>query len=335
MMWNWLVSGLASGTTLILFDGNPLHPATDSLWQMAEELGVTVFGTSAKYLSAQQKAGVRVADRLALRPLRTILSTGSPLAPESFDYLRQAIKPGVQISSISGGTDIVSCFALGNPLLPVRRGQLQCRGLGMAVEVFDREGRSVRDQPGELVCTRSFPSMPVGFWNDPDGRRYHAAYFERFPGVWTHGDWTLLTREGGLIIEGRSDATLNPGGVRIGTAEIYRQVERLPQIRESVCVGQRWNDDVRVVLFVVLREGQVLDEALCHAIEETLRNNASPRHVPARILQVTDIPRTRSGKISELAVRDTVEGRPVANTEALLNPQALAEYRDRTELTMA
>jgi len=332
MMWNWLASGLASGTTLVLFDGNPFHPAPDALWHMADELGVTVFGTSAKYLSAQEKAGVRVVGRLPLARLRAVLSTGSPLAPESFDYVLRDIRPGVQISSISGGTDIVSCFALGNPLLPVRRGQLQCRGLGLAVDVFDATGHGVLGRPGELVCTRPFPCMPVGFWNDPDGSRYRAAYFERFPGVWTHGDWTVLTPEGGLIIEGRSDAVLNPGGVRIGTAEIYRQVERLPQVQESICVGQRWEDDVRVVLFVVLRDGATLDESLRQAIRATLRDHASPRHVPAKILQVTDIPRTRSGKISELAVRDSVEGRPVANTEALLNPEALEQYRNRTEL---
>ena len=335
MMWNWLVSGLASGATLVLFDGNPLHPEPDALWRMADELGITVFGTSAKYLSTQEKAGVRVVEGLPLKRLRAVLSTGSPLAPESFDYLQRDIKPGVQICSVSGGTDIVSCFALGNPMLPVRRGQLQCRGLGMAVDVFDADGNSLRDQPGELVCTRSFPCMPVGFWNDPDGSRYHAAYFEGFAGVWLHGDWTVLTREGGLIIEGRSDAVLNPGGVRIGTAEIYRQVERLPQIQESICVGQRWEDDVRVVLFVVLRGGAVLDERLRQAICKTLRENASPRHVPAKILQVTDIPRTRSGKISELAVRDTIEGRPVVNTEALLNPEALDQYSDRAELRQA
>ena len=332
MMWNWLVSGLASGTTLILFDGNPFHPRPATLWQMADDLGITVFGTSAKYLSAQEKSGVRVVGRLPLKRLRSVLSTGSPLAPESFDYLLRDIRPGLQISSISGGTDIVSCFALGNPLLPVRRGQLQCRGLGMAVDVFDAGGKSVREQAGELVCTRSFPCMPVGFWNDPDGVRYRDAYFARFPGVWTHGDWTVLSAEGGLVIEGRSDAVLNPGGVRIGTAEIYRQVERLPQIQESVCVGQRWEDDVRVVLFVVLREGENLDDSLRESIRTTLRKNASPRHVPAKILEVTDIPRTRSGKISELAVRDTVEGRQLGNTEALLNPDVLAQYRDRDEL---
>jgi acetoacetyl-CoA synthetase len=332
MMWNWLVSGLASGTTLVLFDGNPFHPEPDALWRMADDLGVTVFGTSAKYLSAQQKTGVSVVGKLPLKGLRSVLSTGSPLAPESFDYLLREIKPGLQISSISGGTDIVSCFLLGNPLLPVRRGQLQCRGLGMAVDVFDADGKNLRGQAGELVCTRSFPCMPVGFWNDPEGSRFRDAYFARFPGVWTHGDWTILTPEGGLIIEGRSDAVLNPGGVRIGTAEIYRQVERLPQIQESVCVGQRWEGDVRVVLFVVLRDCQVLDDALRQSIRRTLRENASPRHVPAKILEVTDIPRTRSGKISELAVRDTVEGRELANTEALLNPGALAQYRERPEL---
>jgi acetoacetyl-CoA synthetase len=332
MMWNWLVSALAGGTTIVLFDGNPFHPDPAVLWRMADELGVTVFGTSAKYISAQDKAGVELAGRLPLARLRAVLSTGSPLSPESFDYVLRAIRPGVQVSSISGGTDIVSCFALGNPLLPVRRGQLQCRGLGMAVDVFDGSGRPLRGEPGELVCTRPFPSMPVGFWNDPDGSRYRAAYFERFPGVWTHGDWATLTDQGGLVIEGRSDAVLNPGGVRIGTAEIYRQVERLPEVRESVCIGQRRDDDVRVVLFLVLREGAVLDEALRGRIRQVLRENASPRHVPAVILQVDDIPRTRSGKISELAVRDSVEGRPVANTGALLNPEALAQYRDRPEL---
>ncbi len=335
MMWNWLVSGLATGCRLVLYDGNPFHPSADSLWRMADELGVSVFGTSAKYLSAQEKAGVDVRGELALEQLRAVLSTGSPLAPVSYDYLHRAIKPGIQISSISGGTDIVSCFALGNPLLPVRRGQLQCRGLGMAVDVFDNEGHKVRNEPGEMVCTRAFPCMPVGFWNDPNGERYHAAYFERFPGVWTHGDWTVLTDEGGLIIEGRSDAVLNPGGVRIGTAEIYRQVERLPQIQESVCVGQQWDDDVRVVLFVVLADGAELDAALEADIRSTLRERASPRHVPAKILAVSDIPRTRSGKISELAVRDVVEGRAVKNTEALLNPESLAQYRDRVELREA
>ncbi|MCU7845649.1 MAG: acetoacetate--CoA ligase [Candidatus Thiodiazotropha sp. (ex Monitilora ramsayi)] len=332
MMWNWLVSGLASGATLVLFDGNPLYPQVDSLWRMADQLGITVFGTSAKYLSAQEKAGVGVVNQYPLSDLRTILSTGSPLMPESFDYIHREIKPGVQISSISGGTDIVSCFALGNPLLPVRRGQLQCRGLGMAVDVFSPVGESLRDAPGELVCTRPFPCMPVGFWNDERGERYHAAYFERYPGVWTHGDWTELTREGGLIIAGRSDAVLNPGGVRIGTAEIYRQVDQLPQVMESICVGQRWEDDVRVVLFVVLADGMVLDETLCETIRTRLRNNASPRHVPAKILQVTDIPRTRNNKISELAVRDTIEGRDIGNSEALLNPEALQQYRNRSEL---
>jgi len=332
MMWNWMVSGLATGATLVLFDGNPMYPRIESLWEMADRIGVTIFGTSAKYLSAQAKAGVRVNEKLPLKRLRTVLSTGSPLAPETFDFVLDAIHAGVQISSISGGTDIVSCFALGNPVLPVRRGQLQCRGLGMAVEVFNEAGAAVRNRPGELVCTRPFPAMPVGFWNDADGRRFRAAYFERFAGVWTHGDWTVLTDDGALIISGRSDAVLNPGGVRIGTAEIYRQVERLPEIRESICVGQHYDDDVRVVLFVVLEAGVQLDEPLQQTIRDTLRRNASPRHVPAQILQVDDIPRTRSGKISELAVRDTIEGRPVANTTALANPAVLDQYRGRPEL---
>ncbi len=332
MMWNWLVSGLATGATLVLFDGNPFHPRPDALWHMADELGVSLFGTSAKYIAALDKAGVDLRGQLSLSRLRAVLSTGSPLAPEGFDYLHARIKPGVQICSISGGTDIVSCFALGNPLLPVRRGQLQCRGLGMAVAVFDAQGNALVEQSGELVCTRPFPCMPVGFWGDADGRRYHAAYFARFPGVWTHGDWTRLTDDGGLVIEGRSDAVLNPGGVRIGTAEIYRQVERLPEIRESVCIGQPWDGDERVLLFVVLADGVALDDGLKTRIRELLRRNASPRHVPAKILAVSDIPRTRSGKLSELAVRDAVIGRPASNTEALQNPRALAQFRDRPEL---
>jgi acetoacetyl-CoA synthetase len=332
MMWNWLVSGLASGCTLVLYDGSPVYPDDEALWRLAARHGVTVFGTSAGFVAAQARAGVDLAGRLPLPALRTVLSTGSPLAPASFDWLQRAVRPGVQVSSISGGTDIVSCFALGNPLLPVRRGEIQCRGLGMAVAVFDEDGQPLVGEPGELVCTRPFPSMPLGFWGDASGERFRDAYFARYPGVWTHGDWTTLTPDGGLVITGRSDAVLNPGGVRIGTAEIYRQVERLPEIVDSVCIGQPWQDDVRVVLFVVLAAGEKLTDTLCERIRRVLREQASPRHVPARIVQVDGVPRTRSGKVSEIAVRDVVAGRPVANTDALANPEVLAQYRDRAEL---
>jgi acetoacetyl-CoA synthetase len=332
MMWNWLASGLASGATIVLYDGSPFHPDAGVLWRMAAEEGVTLFGTSAKYLAALEKSGYRPAEHGSLMRLRTVLSTGSPLAPEQFDWVRDAIGEDVQLASISGGTDIVSCFALGNPLLPVYRGELQCRGLGMKVEVWDEDGRSLVGEKGELVCTAPFPSMPVGFWNDPDGSRYRAAYFERFPGVWHHGDYALLTRRGGLVILGRSDAVLNPGGVRIGTAEIYRQVEQLEEVLDSVVVGQDWEGDVRVVLFVRLREGVELDEGLEQRIRGQIRRNTTPRHVPARIVQVTDVPRTLSGKVVELAVRNVVHGLPVRNTDALANPQALEQFRDRPEL---
>ncbi len=332
MMWNWLVSGLATGATLVLYDGNPLHPGPGALWDMAEEEGVTVFGTSAKYLAAVEKAGYAPGEHHRLDKLRAILSTGSPLMPASFDFVYRSIKQDVQLASISGGTDIVSCFALGCPILPVHRGELQCRGLGMAVEIFDDAGRAQTDEPGELVCTRPFPSMPVGFWNDPDGAKYRAAYFERFAGVWHHGDWARLTPHGGLIIYGRSDAVLNPGGVRIGTAEIYRQVEKLDEIVEALAIGQDWGDDQRIVLFVRLRDGVALDEALQAKIRKTIRDNTTPRHVPAKILEVRDIPRTLSGKIVELAVRNVVHGRPVKNTDALANPAALEEFRNRPEL---
>ena len=332
MMWNWLASALASGVTVVLYDGSPLHPGPEVLWQMAADEGVTVFGTSPRYLASLEKAGYRPRERHGLAVLRTVLSTGSPLGPEQYDYVADAIGPDVQLASISGGTDIVSCFALGNPLLPVYRGELQCLGLGMKVEVWDDGGRPVTGAKGELVCTAPFPSMPVGFWNDPDGARYRAAYFERFPGTWHHGDYALLTARGGLVIYGRSDAVLNPGGVRIGTAEIYRQVEQLPEVLESVVIGQEVGHDVRVVLFVRLREGLVLDEALAGRIRRQIREHTSPRHVPARILQVPEVPRTISGKVVELAVREAVHGRPVKNTDALANPGALEHFRRRPEL---
>ena len=333
MMWNWLASALASQATIVLYDGSPLHPGPEVLWSLAADEGVTVFGTSPRYLAALEKAGYRPRERHRLAPLRTVLSTGSPLAPEQYDFVASAIGRDVQLASISGGTDIVSCFALGNPLLPVYRGELQCRGLGMKVEVWNDDGEPVTGEKGELVCTAPFPSMPIGFWNDADGARYRAAYFERFPGVWHHGDYAILTPRGGLVILGRSDAVLNPGGVRIGTAEIYRQVEQLPEILESVVVGQEVGHDVRVVLFVKLRDGLTLDEALAGRIRGQIRANATPRHVPARILQVPEIPRTISGKVVELAVREAIHGRPVRNTDALANPAALEHFRGRPELS--
>jgi acetoacetyl-CoA synthetase len=370
MMWNWLVSGLASGCTLVLFDGSPFHPNPGRLWDMAEAEGITVFGTSAKYLSALEKTHVVPRESRDLSSLRTILSTGSPLAPESFDFVYSRIKRDVCLSSISGGTDIVSCFVLGNPIGPVWRGEIQCAGLGLAVDVFDEDGNSLPpvgqafqpdrvgqvasgtqsapgqagkpDLRGELVCTKAFPSMPVSFWNDPDGagwignpsygNKYRAAYFERFPGVWHHGDYAEKTPHGGYIISGRSDAVLNPGGVRIGTAEIYRQVEQLPEVVEAIAVGQQWRGDERIVLFVRLRDGVELDETLRDAIREKIRGGATPRHVPARIVSVPDIPRTKSGKIVEIAVRDVVQGRDVKNLHALANPESLQHFANRPEL---
>ena len=331
MMWNWLVTGLASGATLVLFDGSPFFEDGHVLWKLAERENISVFGTSAKYISALEKAGVRPKDDYDLPALRAVLSTGSPLAPESFDYVYDGIGD-VLLASIAGGTDIISCFVLGNPVLPVRRGEIQCRGLGMAVDVVDDSGNSIVGERGELVCRRPFPSAPVSFWNDDGDARYRAAYFERFPGIWAHGDFAELTENGGIIIHGRSDAVLNPGGVRIGTAEIYRQVEKLDEIIESIVIGQDWEDDVRVVLFVVLREGVQLDDELQQRIRKVIRENATPRHVPAIILAVAEIPRTKSGKIVELAVRSVVHGETVKNTEALANPAALDNFRDLAEL---
>jgi acetoacetyl-CoA synthetase len=333
MMWNWLVSGLASGATLILYDGSPFVGRGKVMFDLAEAEGVTHFGTSAKFIDALGKAGLKPKETHRLDELRTILSTGSPLVPEGFDYIYASVKDDVCLSSISGGTDIVSCFVLGNPIGPVWRGEIQAKGLGMAVEVFDENGKSLRGEKGELVCTKPFPSMPVGFWNDPDGAKYRAAYFEKFPNVWRHGDWCEETEHGGFIIYGRSDAVLNPGGVRIGTAEIYRQVESLDQIVESLVIGQDWEGDVRVVLFVKLKDGLTLDESLSSQIKKRIRDNTTPRHVPAKILQVADIPRTKSGKIVELAVRDVVHGRQVKNIEALGNPEALEHFRNRSELS--
>jgi len=332
MMWNWLVSALASEATLLLYDGSPTHPGGAILFDLAEQERCTLFGTSAKFIDSVSKQGLEPMRSHDLASLRTITSTGSPLMPESFDYVYRSIKRDLCLSSISGGTDIISCFMGGNPIGPVWRGEIQARGLGMQVEVFDESGRSVRGEKGELVCTGPFPSMPVGFWNDPGRAKYRAAYFERFPGVWCHGDFVELTEHDGVIIYGRSDAVLNPGGVRIGTAEIYRQVEQLDEVIESLAVGQSWEGDVRIVLFVVLRPGLALDEELAGRIRRQIRENATPRHVPARILQVSDIPRTKSGKIVELAVRDVMHGKAVGNRDALANPEALDQFKDRAEL---
>jgi len=332
MMWNWLVSGLAVGSTIVLYDGSPFHPDGNVLWDLADEVDISVFGTSAKWIAACDKGGIKPLETHRLDALKAILSTGSPLLPESFDYVYRDIKPDVQLSSISGGTDIVSCFALGNPLLPVYKGELQCRGLGLKVEIRNDDGEVVVDETGELTCSQPFPCMPVAFWNDEDGARYRAAYFETHPGIWSHGDYARLTERGGVIIYGRSDATLNPGGVRIGTAEIYRQVEKLDEVIESICVGQDYEGDVRVVLFVRLRDGIELDDDLRDRIRRTIRANATPRHVPAVILAVPDIPRTVSGKITELAVRDVIHGRAVKNTSALANPEALEHFKNREEL---
>jgi acetoacetyl-CoA synthetase len=332
MMWNWLMSGLATGATLLLYDGSPFHPEPGALWKIAAEERLTIFGTSAKYLSALEKRNFVPADVADLSSLRTLLSTGSPLLPEGFDYVYRNVKSDLQLASISGGTDIVSCFALGCPTRAVHRGEIQCRGLGLSVEIFDDAGHPIRGARGELVCTAPFPSMPVGFWNDADGAKYRAAYFERFPGVWQHGDYAAITEHDGLVIYGRSDAVLNPGGVRIGTAEIYSAVERLPQVAEALAVGQDWQDDVRVVLFVRLQAGVTLDEPLRQQIRDTIRAQTTARHVPARIIAVPDIPRTLSGKLTELAVRNVIHGLPVKNLDALANPGALEHFRDLPEL---
>ena len=336
MMWNWLVSGLAVGCTLILYDGAPLLRRRPILWDMAAAERITTFGTSAKYLALAEKEGLHPGRTHDLAALDAILSTGSPLAPQSYDYVYASVKKDVRLSSISGGTDIISCFALGNPIAPVWRGEIQTRGLGMRVEIFDEAGKPLRGRPGELVCTAPFPSMPVAFWNDPDGSKYRSAYFDAFPNAWRHGDWAELTNHDGMIIYGRSDATLNPSGVRIGTAEIYRQVEQLPEIVESIVVGQEttteFGMDTRIVLFVRLRPGETLDEGLRERIRQQIRAHTSPHHVPKKILQVADIPRTISGKITELAVRDVIHGRQVKNVDALANPEALELFRDLPDL---
>lgn len=334
MMWNWLVSALASDACLLMYDGSPFYPDGNTLWDFASAHQCTLFGTAAKYIDALKSAKMRPMDTHDLSSIRTITSTGSPLVHESFDYVYDAIKKDVHLASISGGTDIVSCFVLGNPISPVWRGEIQCAGLGMAVDAFDDNGKPLPPGAGsgELVCTKPFPSMPVGFWNDDNGKRYRKAYFDRFRNVWCHGDWIERTVHGGYIIHGRSDATLNPGGVRIGTAEIYRQVEQIDEVQESIAVGQDWRDDVRVVLFVRLKDGKTLTDDLKDRIKKAIRTGASPRHVPAKIIEVADIPRTKSNKIVELAVRDIIHGKPVRNQEALANPEALKFYMNLTDL---
>jgi acetoacetyl-CoA synthetase len=332
MMWNWLVSALSSKAALVLYDGSPFYPDGEVLWRYAEDIDLTIFGTSAKYIDAMKKAGLRPQGKFDLSALRTIASTGSVLAPESFDYVYQSIKQDVCLASVSGGTDIASCFVISCPLLPVYRGEIQCRGLGMAVEVYDDDGNPVTNEKGELVCTQTFPSQPVYFWADASGEKYHNAYFARFNNVWHHGDYVMLTDHNGIIVYGRSDATLNPGGVRIGTAEIYRHVEQLDEVVESIVIGQQWEDDVRVVLFVVLQPGINLDDALQDRIRRTVREKCTPRHVPAKIVQVSEIPRTKSGKIVELAVREVVHDRPVKNVHSLANPEALELYRNLPQL---
>jgi len=331
-MWNWLVSALASGAALVLYDGSPLHPNGNRLFDVIDRASVTMFGTSARFLDACRKSRLEPKATHDLSSVRTICSTGSPLAPESFDYVYRSIKSDVHLASISGGTDIVGCFVGGNPNGAVWRGEIQSAGLGMDVRVLDQSGREREHVPGELVCAIPFRSMPIGFWNDPDGAKYRAAYFERFPGVWHHGDWIASTPHGGFIIYGRSDATLNPGGVRIGTAELYRQVEQFREVQERIAVAQGWDGYERVILFVRLAAGAVLDEPLRERIKTRIRSHLSPRHVPARIIQVADIPRTRSGKIVELAVRRVLNGEPVTNRDALANPDALDLFRDLPEL---
>ena len=332
MMWNWMVSTLAVGATLVLFDGSPTYPTPAALWDLVETEKISVFGTSAKWISASDKAGIKPMLSHKLAALRTMLSTGSPLSDASFDYIYRDVKPNLLLASISGGTDIVSCFALGNPMLPVYRGELQCRGLGMKVEVLDDEGKSVIGKKGELACTRAFPSMPICFWNDADGEKYRASYFNKFPNIWCHGDVAEITEHGGVIIHGRSDATLNPGGVRIGTAEIYRQVEKIDDVLECIVVGHDYSDDVRIILFVRLRAALALDETLKQKIKSTIRAGTTPRHVPAKVIQVPELPRTRSGKLTEIAVRNVIHGQIVSNTDALANPESLAHFANLAEL---
>jgi acetoacetyl-CoA synthetase len=332
MMWNWLVSSLAVGATLVLYDGNPFHPSPDALWQMAQNEKVSVFGTSAGYIAALQNTGLRPGETHDLTPLRAVLSTGSPLSIEGFEFVYDAVKADLQLASIAGGTDINGCFALGNPMGPVYAGELQCRGLAMDVKAFNENGRAVVDQQAELVCTAPFPSMPIYFWDDPDGKKYHSAYFDVYPNVWRHGDYIVVTPRGGVVMFGRSDATLNPGGVRIGTAEIYRQIDQIDEVADSVVVGQDWNNDVRVILFVKMADGVELTEEIKARITATIRTNASPRHVPAKIIAVADVPYTLNMKKVEIAVKKVIQNQPVLNKDALVNPEALDCYINIKEL---
>ncbi len=334
MMWNWLMTVLATGATIVIYDGSPFYPDADVLWDFTSRHNVTLFGTAAKYIDALKSNNIMIKDRFDVSTLRTLTSTGSPLVHESFDYIYRNIKDDLHVASISGGTDIISCFVIGNPISPVWRGEIQGPGLGFAIDVYDDHGKPIDTPhaPGELVCTKPFPSMPIRFWNDDDGEKYHKAYFDRFPGIWCHGDWIEKTEHDGLIITGRSDATLKPGGVRIGTAEIYRQVEMIPDVVESIAVGQDWDNDVRVILFVKLKPGITLTDDLTVRIRKQIKDGASPRHVPAKVIAVADIPRTKSNKIVELAVREVIHGRPVKNVEALANPDALSLYKDLAEL---
>ncbi len=332
MMRNWLVSSLMLGATVVLYDGSPAYPSLNSLWEMAERERITIFGTSPKFLSTCQHAGLRLIDGDRLPALRTILSTGSPLTAENFAYVYRDIKQDIQLSSISGGTDIISCFMLGNPLLPVYSEEIQCRGLGMKVEAFDYTGAPVIGQTGELVCTRPFPSMPVSFWDDPDSAKYRAAYFEHYSGIWRHGDYIKITERGGVVVFGRSDATLNPGGIRIGTAEIYNPVEAMPEIRDSLVIGQRWRDDIRIVLFVVLQDGIDLSDELKKRIRDTIRQHNTPRHVPAVILQIQEVPRTLNAKKVEMAVTQIIHGESVGNRDSLVNPESLKQFQQLKDL---
>jgi acetoacetyl-CoA synthetase len=332
MMWNWLTCALSVGATVVLYDGNPFHPGPEVLWKMAEEEKITVFGTSAGYLAALMATGLKPKEKFDLSALRALLSTGSPLSIEGFEFVYRDIKKDLQLASISGGTDINGCFALGNPIGPVYAGELQCRGLGMKVEAFDSNGQPVINEQGELVCTAPAPSMPIYFWDDPEGRKYDSAYFDVYPGIWRHGDYIEVTDRGGVVIYGRSDATLNPGGVRIGTAEIYRQIDIIPEIADSLVVGQSWKDDVRVILFVKLADGHTLDDELRTEIKTTIRTHASPRHVPAKIVSVPDIPYTLNMKKVEIAVKKTIEGKAVKNKDALKNPESLDFFAEIQEL---
>jgi len=332
MMWNWLVSGLSTGCTLVLYDGSPFANNGNVLLDAIDHENITVFGTSAKYIAGLEKQSLKPGETHRLTSVKTILSTGSPLSETSYEYIYRHVKADVCLSSISGGTDIVSCFMLGNPNLPVYAGEIQCPGLGMAVEFWNQDNEPVTDETGELVCTRPFPSTPIGFWQDPDDERFLNAYFAEHPGTWTHGDYGALTKRGGVVVQGRSDAVLNPSGVRIGTAEIYRQVETIAEVVDSIAVGQEWQDDERIILFVVLQAGISLDDQLIETIKQTIRQNTTPRHVPAKIIQVPDIPRTISGKIVELAVRNIIHNKSVENTDALANPEALDFFKERQEL---